>query len=97
MAPGGNVSNGLKSGHYFGPGRYLGPGRYFGSWQEETIFLGYACSNTCMSHGIPYCIQSTQVRGGPAWALTRVWVTKRVKGVDVLYLGVYTESGRYLG
>ena len=42
-------------------------------------------------------IYSMQVRGGPAWALIWVWAIKWVKSVDVLYLGVYTESGRYFG
>ena len=33
----------------------------------------------------------------PPWAFTRTWATtrSRVKRVDMLYLGAYTEGGRY--
>ena len=33
----------------------------------------------------------------PPWAFTRTWATTRVKRVDMLYLGTYTEGGRYFG
>ena len=31
------------------------------------------------------------------WAFIRTWTTARVKRVDMLYLGAYTEGGRYFG
>ena len=33
----------------------------------------------------------------PPPALTRAWATIQVKHVDMLYLGAYTEGGRYFG
>ena len=36
-----------------------------------------------------------QVRGGPAWGVIKCTGDKRITCVDVLYLGIYTESGRY--
>ena len=33
----------------------------------------------------------------PPWAFTRTWATTGVKRVDTLYLGAYTEGGRYSG
>ena len=81
------------SGCYLRPGRYLGPMNEFFHGYQHSMF--YMCA--CM-HTIQYvwsCEYTQPPPPPPPWAFTRTWVTTRVKRVDVLYLGAYTEGGRY--
>ena len=56
-----------------------------------TLLRCNAC--TCM-----HTVQDVHVRSREYMqAFTQAWVTTRVKRVDMLYLGAYTEGGRYYG
>ena len=76
-------------------GRYLGP--------MEESFYGYQHSMYHTKKHVhmhaPYKMYSPVSIRSPPWAcaFTRTWATTRVQRVDMLYLGAYTEGGRYYG
>ena len=93
-ALGGNVSKHPKIGRDFGPGRYLEPGCNLGPMDE--FCHGYQHSmftpkNTCTCMHTVQDVRSCELPR----AYTRMWATTRVKCIDMLYLGAYTEGGRY--
>ena len=44
-----------------------------------------------------YGLHQNKMYTQPPWAFTRTWATTRVERGDMLYLGAYTEGGRYFG
>ena len=73
--------------------RYLGPTEEFFTGISTVCFTP---KNTCTYmhpvHDVRSC-EYTQPPPPPAFTWT--WTTTRVKRVDMLYLGAYTEGGRY--
>ena len=64
---------------------------FFRGYQHSTGMF-YTC--TCMHTIQDVCsCEYTQ----PPWAFTWTWATTRIKRVDMLDLGAYTEGGRYCG
>ena len=97
MFQGGNVIIGVNLGCYFVLRHYLGPGCYLGSCMDgrNSFPTGVLVQvHVRQWHdGLPSGIQIFHSCAWPP-TLAQTWSTKWIKS-DVLYLGVYVESGCY--
>ena len=93
-ALGGNVTKHPKTGRYLGPGRYFGPLDEFFSTGISTVCFTphYMCTYIHTIQDVPSCEYTQLPR-----AFTRTQATTRIKRVDMLCVGAYTEGGRYCG